>query len=153
MAIRVRQKESFDPELRKIFDGLYEREFLQEKRKQFEAQRKKYSEDVESLQRIDTDERYHETEGKELAFLSWLDSQVLPDAERGHKIYAVQLKRSKVYAEERRAEWEKYAAWLNAYFARNPAHSLGDGRRACAENFALNPKTIERRTKGYSKPS
>jgi hypothetical protein len=153
MAIRVRQKESFDPELRKIFDDLYEHDFLQERRKHFEAQREKFANDRDSLQILDTEERYLETNGKELAFSSWLDTQVLPDAKRGKKIAGVQLARSKVYSEERRAEWKKYADWLNAYFNRNPSHSLGDGRRACAAKFELNPKTIERRTPGYCKPS
>jgi len=51
-------------------------------------------------------------------------------------------------------EWEKYAPWLDQYFIRNSnhPHSLTDGRKACAKHFGRNYKTIERRTKGYSKP-
>jgi hypothetical protein len=75
-----------------------------------------------------------------------------PHTERGKNTAEVYAKNRKLKDDARHEEWEKYPTYLNGYFVRNPKHKLTDARRACAKEFSMSLKTIERRTKGYKKP-
>ena len=85
-------------------------------------------------------------------FHSWLNKRVVPDAQRGAIIAKGRRDQRKAQTNKRKQEWDKYAPFLDAYFGRNPQHSLTEGRRRCAQKFNCSSKTIARRTPGYKKP-
>lgn len=96
---------------------------------------------------------YQQEEMVGICLEQWVETKLLPDADRGAKISQGRLEQSKRYSDQRRAEWEKYAPYLDEYFERNPGHCITDGRRACEKEFGRSTSTIKRRTKEYIKPN
>lgn len=135
------------------FGKVYEK-FLNEQRVRLEELKNQFADDPTGVQYLEDSFNavFHDDEYVASLFSYWLDHKIFPDAERGWKILDGRLSQSKAYSGKRQAEWKAYAPWLDEYFKRNPSHSPSDGRRACAKQFKVVPKTIERRTRGYQKP-
>ena len=97
--------------------------------------------------------KFHDVEAMWGCVPDWLNTVVVPDAQRGQKVAYGRSNQREAYTDKRKPEWEAYAPWLDQYFIRNPEHSLTDGKRACASHFGCSLKTIQRHTMGYKKPS
>lgn len=96
---------------------------------------------------------FHDEDNVSAFYVYWQTHVLLPAAQHGAKVKKGRSQQNAVWSEKRKSEWEQYGPWLDAYFKRNPTHSITDGRKACAKHFDCSPKTIQRRTKGYKKPS
>lgn len=97
--------------------------------------------------------QFHDPEKMHACMPGWLNTVVVPDAQRGQKTATGRSNQRQAYTEKRKSDWAEYTPWLDQYFIRNPEHSLTNGKRACATYFGCSLKTIQRRTTRYAKPS
>jgi hypothetical protein len=136
-----------------VFEKVYEL-FLVEQRAKVEDLKQQFKEEPGSAEYFEAEFKanFLEVESIERLYSYWLNYGVLPKSKIGCKNIQGRLAQSQAYAKERRVAWNSYAPWLDSYFKRNPAHSLSNGRKACAGHFKISPKTVERRTKKYCKP-
>ncbi|VGO17209.1 hypothetical protein PDESU_05805 [Pontiella desulfatans] len=81
-----------------------------------------------------------------------LFEEKLPKVVTGNKIHSTYAELRERKDKPRQDEWKKYPTFLDDYFGRNPKHSITEGKRACAAEYGVSLKTIQRHTSGYEKP-